>query len=108
MTLFAAVAPEEPIFKAALDKYFKGEHDPFTMNLLQRHQRKSASIGGSNPQPPAQGGSNFKIGNRKSEIDQKPSSPRLLPGFAALRLGVKFLHGADAGLSKRCPPKTEF
>jgi hypothetical protein len=45
---------------------------------------------------------------RKAEIDQKPSSPRLLPGFAALRLGVKFLYGADAGLSKRCPPKTEF
>jgi uncharacterized protein (DUF1810 family) len=36
MTLFAAVAPEEPIFKAALDKYFKGEHDPFTMNLLRK------------------------------------------------------------------------
>jgi hypothetical protein len=27
--------------------------------------------------------------NRKAEIDEKPSSPRLPPGFAALRLGVK-------------------
>ncbi len=36
MTLFAAVAPEETIFQAALDKYFKGEHDPITMDLLRK------------------------------------------------------------------------
>ena len=34
MTLFAAAAPEEPIFKAALDKYFGGEFDLKTLNLL--------------------------------------------------------------------------
>jgi uncharacterized protein (DUF1810 family) len=34
MTLFAAAASEEPIFKAALDKYFGGETDPHTLKLL--------------------------------------------------------------------------
>jgi uncharacterized protein (DUF1810 family) len=33
MTLFAA-APEEPIFKTALEKYFGGEPDPKTLSLL--------------------------------------------------------------------------
>jgi len=36
MTLFAAVAPEEPVFKAALNKYFEGKDDPMTMLLLQK------------------------------------------------------------------------
>jgi len=35
MTLFAAAAPEEPICKAALDKYFGGEPDRKTLSLLQ-------------------------------------------------------------------------
>jgi uncharacterized protein (DUF1810 family) len=35
MTLFATAAPEEPLFKAALDKYFTGKPDAKTLNLLQ-------------------------------------------------------------------------
>ena len=35
MTLFAAAAPEESIFKAALTKFFGGETDTTTMKLLQ-------------------------------------------------------------------------
>lgn len=35
MTLFAAAAPEEPIFKAALEKFFEGKPDPLTSELLQ-------------------------------------------------------------------------
>jgi uncharacterized protein (DUF1810 family) len=35
MTLFAATAPEEPMFAAALDKFFKGERDPLTLRLLE-------------------------------------------------------------------------
>jgi uncharacterized protein (DUF1810 family) len=31
MTLFAQVAPEEPIYRAALQKYFAGEPDPRTL-----------------------------------------------------------------------------
>ena len=36
MTLFAAVAPGEPIFQAALDKYFSGAGDELTLGLLRR------------------------------------------------------------------------
>jgi uncharacterized protein (DUF1810 family) len=39
MTLFAAVAPEEPIFKAALEKFFGGQHDPLTLKLLQDSEK---------------------------------------------------------------------
>jgi uncharacterized protein (DUF1810 family) len=35
MTLFAAAAPEEPIFEAALEKFFAGERDPLTLGLLR-------------------------------------------------------------------------
>jgi uncharacterized protein (DUF1810 family) len=35
MTLFAAAAPEEPLFEAALEKFFGGEHDPLTIRMLQ-------------------------------------------------------------------------
>ena len=35
MTLFAAAAPEEPSFKAALDAFFEGKPDPLTLELLQ-------------------------------------------------------------------------
>ena len=38
-----------------------------------------------------------EIEKRKAEMDQKPSSPRLLPDFAALRLGVKLLRGRCRG-----------
>jgi uncharacterized protein (DUF1810 family) len=31
MTLFAQVAPEEPIYRAALEKYFGGQPDPRTL-----------------------------------------------------------------------------
>ncbi|WP_137894320.1 DUF1810 domain-containing protein [Ramlibacter sp. 2FC] len=34
MTLFAAVAPEEPAFRQALEKYFGGAADPRTLELL--------------------------------------------------------------------------
>jgi uncharacterized protein (DUF1810 family) len=36
MTLFAAVAPEEPLFEAALEKFFGGEPDPLTTRLLEQ------------------------------------------------------------------------
>ena len=36
MTLFAAVAPEEQIFKAALDKFFGGAPDALTLKLLRK------------------------------------------------------------------------
>ncbi|MDD5303399.1 MAG: DUF1810 domain-containing protein [Elusimicrobia bacterium] len=38
MTLFAAAAPEEPIFEAALEKYFGGEPDVLTIGLLRRNE----------------------------------------------------------------------
>jgi uncharacterized protein (DUF1810 family) len=34
MTLFARAAPEEPVFRAALEKYCGGEEDPLTLDLL--------------------------------------------------------------------------
>jgi len=34
MTLFAAAAPEESLFEAALEKFFGGEHDALTIRLL--------------------------------------------------------------------------
>ncbi len=34
MTLFARAAPETPIFSDALEKYFAGEPDPLTMELM--------------------------------------------------------------------------
>jgi uncharacterized protein (DUF1810 family) len=34
MTLFAAVAPEEPLFAAALARWFAGEHHAATLALL--------------------------------------------------------------------------
>ena len=33
VTLFAAVAPNDPIFQSALDKYFAGQPDPLTTSL---------------------------------------------------------------------------
>jgi uncharacterized protein (DUF1810 family) len=35
MTLFAAVAPDEPLFADALQKYFAGEPDLRTLELLR-------------------------------------------------------------------------
>jgi uncharacterized protein (DUF1810 family) len=35
MTLFARAAPEEPVFRAALEKYFGSEEDPLTLDLLR-------------------------------------------------------------------------
>jgi uncharacterized protein (DUF1810 family) len=34
LTLFAAAAPENPVFAAALAKYFAGEADPLTLEKL--------------------------------------------------------------------------
>jgi uncharacterized protein (DUF1810 family) len=39
MTLFAAAAPEDPIFQAALEKFFGGKHDPLTIKLLQESEK---------------------------------------------------------------------
>ena len=38
MTLFAAAAPEEPIFEAALEKFFGGEHDPLTIKRIRENE----------------------------------------------------------------------
>lgn len=35
MTLFAHAAPDEPLFRAALEKYFDGEEDALTLQKLQ-------------------------------------------------------------------------
>jgi uncharacterized protein (DUF1810 family) len=35
LTLFAQAAPEEPLFRAALNKYFSGEADPLTVQKLR-------------------------------------------------------------------------
>lgn len=34
LTLFAQAAPEEPLFRQALDRYFGGEADPATLRIL--------------------------------------------------------------------------
>jgi len=36
LTLFARAAPDEPLFRAALDKYFAGTADPATLDRLAR------------------------------------------------------------------------
>jgi uncharacterized protein (DUF1810 family) len=38
MTLFAAAAPEESIFDAALEKFFGGERDALTIGLLRQQE----------------------------------------------------------------------
>ena len=43
MTLFAAAAPEESLFSAALEKFFGGEHDAHTIELL-RGDEQSRSL----------------------------------------------------------------
>ena len=35
MTLFAQVAPDEPVFSRALKRFFGGQQDQMTLNLLQ-------------------------------------------------------------------------
>jgi uncharacterized protein (DUF1810 family) len=35
MTLFAAAAPEEPLFGEVLERYYEGEEDPATNDLLR-------------------------------------------------------------------------
>lgn len=34
MTLFAAVAPDEPVFAAVLDAFFSGQRDPETVRRI--------------------------------------------------------------------------
>lgn len=34
LTLFALVAPDEPVFQAGLEKFFDGRNDPNTLDLL--------------------------------------------------------------------------
>ena len=41
MTLFAAAAPEESLFEAALEKFFGGERDPLTIRLLRQNEQDS-------------------------------------------------------------------
>ena len=36
MTLFEAVAPEEPAFRAVLDRFYRGETDPLTLAEIDR------------------------------------------------------------------------
>ena len=36
MTLFAAVVPDEPVFRAVIDRFFGGQPDPRTLALLGR------------------------------------------------------------------------
>lgn len=38
MTLFAAIAPGDPLFQRALDKYFEGQPDPLTAARLRCSQ----------------------------------------------------------------------
>ena len=35
MTLFAAIAPAEPLFRRALEQYFGGQPDPATLEILR-------------------------------------------------------------------------
>ena len=35
MTLFARAAPQDPVFTAVLDRYFGGDPDPRTLELLE-------------------------------------------------------------------------
>jgi len=37
MTLFARAAPEEPLFRQALERFFSGRQDPHTMTRLRDH-----------------------------------------------------------------------
>jgi uncharacterized protein (DUF1810 family) len=39
MTPFAAAASKEPVFHAALEKFFGGQHDPLTIKLLQDSEK---------------------------------------------------------------------
>ena len=39
MTLFAAAAPGPSVFTEALEKYFAGEPDPRTLDLLRHHKQ---------------------------------------------------------------------
>jgi uncharacterized protein (DUF1810 family) len=34
MTLFDAVAPDEPAFRAVLDRFYGGEADPLTLDVV--------------------------------------------------------------------------
>jgi uncharacterized protein (DUF1810 family) len=36
MTLFSRAGPDEPLFRAALDRYYEGKEDPLTRELLDR------------------------------------------------------------------------
>lgn len=39
MTLFAEAAPEEPVFQEVLDKYFDGEKDQRTLDILRTEEQ---------------------------------------------------------------------
>ena len=41
MTLFSIAVPEEPVFKKVLDKYYKGELDSNTLQILDNLKSKS-------------------------------------------------------------------
>ena len=40
MTLFSIATPDEPVFQKVLDKYYKGERDEKTLELLDNLSRK--------------------------------------------------------------------
>ena len=42
MTLFAVAVPHEPLFEAALEKFFAGQRDPMTMQLLEGSRTSEA------------------------------------------------------------------
>ncbi len=44
MTLFAAAGPDEPIFEAALTKFFGGEHDAATLMLAKGLEQRVAGL----------------------------------------------------------------
>ena len=42
MTLFFRAAPDNPVFKAVLDKFFAGAEDVETLKILKSDSEKSA------------------------------------------------------------------
>jgi len=40
MTLFAVAAPQEPLFQEVLDRYYDGERDELTLNLLVTDRKR--------------------------------------------------------------------
>ena len=43
MTLFSAIGPDRQVFAQALEKYFNGEPDPLTLDILRRTDKRIKS-----------------------------------------------------------------